>query len=200
MVYLQINGRFQTHILDFGRPNRYCQHIYIDFHTCSQKTRSGWFIYKSTDNFERTYSILADQTGTVNISTSISTHALWRLGQDGLSTNQQTVSNAHIRFWLPQPVMSTYLHRFPHVFWKTGSGWFVYKSTVSSENTYSILTDPTGAVNISTSISTRVLGRLVLDGLSTNQQSVSSTNIRVWPTQLVLSTYLHRLPHMLLED
>jgi hypothetical protein len=98
MVYLQINRQFQTHIFDFGRPNQYCQHIYINFHTCSQKTRSGWFIYKLTDSFELTYSILADPTGTVNISTSISTSFLRSLGQDGLSTNQQCVWNTYIVF------------------------------------------------------------------------------------------------------
>jgi hypothetical protein len=246
MVYLQINGEFRTHIFNFGRPNRYCQHIYIDFHTCSQKSRagqtgSGWFIYKSTGSFERTYSILADPTGTVNISTSISTRALRRLGQDSLATNQRWLSNAHIRFWPTQPVLSTYLHRFPHVFsddwfgmvylqinsefWthifnfdrpnrycqhiyidfhtcsqKTRSGWFIYKSTGSFERTYSILTDPTGTVNISTSISTHALRRLGQDGLSTNQRGVSNAHIRFWPTQPVLSTYLHRFPHVLSED
>ena len=88
-VYLQINSAFRTHTFDFERPNRSCQHIYIDFHTCSRKTGSGWFIYKSTLRFEHIYSILTDPTSTVNISTSISTHALRRLGQDGLSTNQR---------------------------------------------------------------------------------------------------------------
>ena len=92
MVYLQINGEFRTHIFDFERPNRYCQHIYIDFHTCSQKTRSGWSIYKSTDSFVRTYSILSNPTGLVNISTSISTSVLRRLGGDGLSTNHCTMT------------------------------------------------------------------------------------------------------------
>ena len=109
------------HTFNFEWPNRSCQHIYIDFHTCSQNTCSGWFIYKSTVSLEQISSILTNPTGTVNISTSISTHALRRLGQDGLSRNQRTVSNAHIRFWPTQPVLSTYLHRFPHVF---SEDWF----------------------------------------------------------------------------
>ena len=135
MVYLQINSQFRTQIFDFDQPNWSCHHIYIDFHMCSQKTRSGWFIYKSTVSNAH-IRLLSNPTGPVNISTSISPRVLIRLG-----------------------------HR---------SGWFIY---------------PTGPVNISTSISTSVLRRLGQDGLSMNQQSVLNVHIRFWVTQQVLSIY-----------
>ena len=160
MVYLQINGQFRTHIFDFGRPYRYCQHIYIDFHECSQKTRSGRFIYKSTVRFERTYSILSNPTGLVNISTLISTHVLRRLVRDGyLQINSEFRTLILVFDWPNRYCQHIYIH-FHTCSQKTRLGWFVYKSTVSFERIYSILSDPTGTVNISTSISTQALRRL----------------------------------------
>ena len=82
-------------------------------------------IYISTGSFERTYPILTDLTSAVNRSTSFYTGALRRLGRDGLSTDQRTVSNTYIRFWATQPVLSTYLQSFSQV----SSGdwfWWVY--------------------------------------------------------------------------
>ena len=66
MVYLQINGRFQTHIFDFERPNRYCQHIYSHFHNCLQETGSDQSIYIPMVSFECIYPILIDPTINVN--------------------------------------------------------------------------------------------------------------------------------------
>ena len=120
-----IVSSYQTHISNFDRPDQCCQRININLHRCSQETRSGWFIYRSTDGFEHIYSILSDPTGTVNISTVIFTSVLRRLVLMSLSTYQRWVSNTHIRFWLAWPVLSTYLQWFPQV----SSGdwvWSVY--------------------------------------------------------------------------
>ena len=115
-VYLQINKRFQTHIFDFERPNRYCQHIYSDFHKWVQETGSDQSIYISTGSFEHTYLILVCLTSAVNRSTSIYTGALRKLVPDGLSTNQQTFLNTNFKFW---PIKFTNVPLLPDFWWLT---------------------------------------------------------------------------------